>query len=238
MSEAEKQWRMMRDEYLRQIEAELTAVHHPRKKELLADVRDHLEQRFEDLAEGDRTDRQFQQIFEEMGPAEEYAELLKQPPAKKMDIEAIPPALHVINHLLTAVFIILFFVIVGYMLYTADAVVEADPMQEFILHFQPDPQVLGRWKTVDFVDTIDQFVPGKRLDQREFFLKEIAFYKDMKTSKAWLWSKGKIYHPGDQMGSNYLIKTMDGREYLFFEWAPDRNPETGKAPYYVLRKEI
>lgn len=69
MSDAEKKWREMRDEYLQQIEAELTAVRRPRKKELLADVRDHLERRFEELELSQRTDRRFKEILEEMGPA-------------------------------------------------------------------------------------------------------------------------------------------------------------------------
>jgi hypothetical protein len=237
MSDAEKKWREMRDEYLRQIEAELTAVRHPRKKELLSDVRDHLERRFEELDPSQRMDRRFEQILEEMGPAEEYAELLKQPSAKKTEAESASPAFQFLNHLLTGVFVIVLFSVVGYKLYTADIKPKPDPMQDFILKFQPDPQVMGRWVTVDFVESIEQFVPGQRQCRRDFFLTDLEFYKDMKTSKSWLWSKGKFFDPTDQKQGEYQIRTIEGNEYLFWEWLPDRDPQAGRCPYYVLEKE-
>jgi hypothetical protein len=171
-----------------------------------------------------------------MGPAEEYAELLKQPAAKRTEIE-LSPTYQFLSHLLTGVFVIVLFSVVGYKLYTADIKPQPDPVQDFILQYQLDPQVMGRWVTVDFVETIEQFVPGQRQFQRDFFLADLEFYKDMKTSQAWLWSKGKIFFPDVKKESEYRIQTIDGREYLFLEWLPDRDSQTGKSPYYVLEKE-
>lgn len=236
MSDAEKKWREIRDEYLRQIEAELTAVRRPRKKELLADVRDHLELRFEELEPSQRTDRRFKEILEEMGPAEEYAELLKQPAAKKTEIE-LSPRYQFLSHLLTGIFVIVLFSVVGYKLYTADIKARLDPMQDFILSYQLDPRAMGRWVTVDFVETIEQFVPGRRQSPRDFFLTDLEFYNDMKTSKSWLWSKGKFFDPTDQKQGEYQIHAIEGKEYLFLEWLPGQNSQTGRSPYYVLEKE-
>ncbi|HOK66712.1 MAG TPA: hypothetical protein PK054_09880 [Anaerohalosphaeraceae bacterium] len=237
MNDTEKRWRQMRDEYLQQIEAELTSIQHPRKKELLADIREHLERRYEELDPSQRTDSRLQEILEEMGPAEEYAELLKQPSSGKTELETVSPAFRFLNHFLTGVFVIVLVSVVGYKLHTADIKPQPDPLQDFILSYQPDPQIIGRWNTVDFVETPEQFVPDRRRSGQEFFFKEIEFYKDMKTSRAWLWSKGKLYFPDIKKEGEYRIRMIDGQEYLFLEWLPDQNPQTGRSPYYVLEKE-
>lgn len=115
MNEAVNQWRQIRDEYLRQIENELTTVHSPNKKELLADVRRHLEQKFEALPESDRTQEAYHTIIADMGPAEEYAELLAESTPKTNGRPPVPSdRLALINLLLTLLFAAVFIGVIVY----------------------------------------------------------------------------------------------------------------------------
>ena len=69
-------WDNLKQGYLRQVEKSLMKVSSPRKKEVLEDVACHLDQKYRELADDDRTWENYQQIITEMGPAEDYAELL------------------------------------------------------------------------------------------------------------------------------------------------------------------
>lgn len=92
---------------------------------------------------------------------------------------------------------------------------------------------LGSWQTVDFVPNIDDFMPGQKHWQGSFYLNELTFFKDGRTSKVWKWREGYLWHPGNRTRSRYLIKKIGGSIYLFLEWKP-----TGSSPknYYVLKK--
>jgi len=77
MSAERHTWEVLTSDYIRKVEHELAQVDHPRKKEVLQDLRDHLEQRFTDVPPEERTHEQMAAIIEDMGPPEEYAELLQ-----------------------------------------------------------------------------------------------------------------------------------------------------------------
>jgi hypothetical protein len=118
------------------------------------------------------------------------------------------------------------------------------------LAFENDPDVLGKWVSVDFVRTPEGYVPGRRPIIGELFLKEMIFLDNGKlsaaygeekidTSRPWLnWTKGFIMHKGgDHTASKYLIKKIDGVKYLFFEWKSGDVLYFHKpSPYYVLKK--
>jgi len=76
MSAERKIWQALTSKYIRKVERVLAQVDHPRKKEVLQDLRDHLEMRFSDLKPDQRTPKQLEAVIKEMGPPEEYAELL------------------------------------------------------------------------------------------------------------------------------------------------------------------
>jgi hypothetical protein len=76
MSDADATWQRLAADYVRKVEKALSAVDHPRKEEVLADLRAHLHRRFEDLTSEERTPARLSALVEEMGPPEEYAELL------------------------------------------------------------------------------------------------------------------------------------------------------------------
>jgi len=76
MNSENQTWGDVKSKYLREIEKALSAVKHPRIREVLDDVTSHLERRFSELSPQDRSWENFQTIITEMGPASDYAELL------------------------------------------------------------------------------------------------------------------------------------------------------------------
>ena len=107
--------------------------------------------------------------------------------------------------------------------------------------FVNDPQVIGTWKSVDFVGEIDQFKPGEKQWKGrggDLYLKELIFLPDGKTFKPWwTWTKGLVFHSGDKTASKYIIKNIDGSTYMFFEWkSGDYVFRHRKPSYYVLKK--
>ncbi len=62
--------------YLADVERQLKTIDHPRKKEVVEDLRSHLEQRLSEIPSQEPTPAQIEEILAEMGPAEEYPEFL------------------------------------------------------------------------------------------------------------------------------------------------------------------
>jgi len=77
MTSENRTWASLKNEYLHQIEKALASVKHPRSKEVVQDVRSHLDRRFADLKPQEQTWENFQAIITEMGPASDYADLLQ-----------------------------------------------------------------------------------------------------------------------------------------------------------------
>lgn len=105
--------------------------------------------------------------------------------------------------------------------------------------FVNDPEVIGTWKSVDFVGEIKQFEPSKRRWKHgELYFKELSILSNGKTFKPWwTWTKGLIFHSGDKTASKYTIKQIDGSKYMFFEWkSGDYVIRQRKPSYYVLKK--
>jgi hypothetical protein len=106
--------------------------------------------------------------------------------------------------------------------------------------FVNDPEVIGTWEAIDFVETPEEFDPGQRQWTGDFYLKGLSFYEDGRTSGSWTWEKGRLWHPEDQMEARYVIKQIDGLSYLFMEEWRSGDVTTGgqKAGYYVMKKVI
>jgi len=71
----EKDWRQLKEQYLKQIEDVLAESGQPNVESIISDVRSHLDRRFEELQPQQRTWENFQRIITEMGPPSDYAEL-------------------------------------------------------------------------------------------------------------------------------------------------------------------
>ncbi len=104
--------------------------------------------------------------------------------------------------------------------------------------FVNDPDIIGKWKSVDFVNNIQDFKVGNTNFEGELYIKELNFTSDGKVSKtAFNWTKGHILHPGDKTDSSYEIKDIDGDKYMFFQWKNSDYILRGEQPkYYVLKK--
>jgi hypothetical protein len=102
--------------------------------------------------------------------------------------------------------------------------------------FVDDPAVIGEWKSVDFVQKMDDFKPGKQLWTGDLYLKGMTFMAGGRTGGPWQWSKGVLFHPGDKSLGKYEIKELGGARYLFMEWISGDVLIRGQAPrYYVLK---
>jgi bla regulator protein BlaR1 len=103
--------------------------------------------------------------------------------------------------------------------------------------FVDDPQVVGRWTSIDFVKTVNDFSFDERKWQKSLFLAGMSIHKNGTTSGPWTWTKGMIIHPGDQTASRYFIKEMEGLTYMFFEWKSGDYTFRNMEPwFYVLVK--
>ncbi|MHC4665378.1 MAG: hypothetical protein ACYS9T_05400 [Planctomycetota bacterium] len=76
MTSENKTWENLKTKYLCEVEKALSSVQHPRSKDVLADVKSHLEQRFAELKPDQKNWEDFQGIIADMGPPADYAELL------------------------------------------------------------------------------------------------------------------------------------------------------------------
>lgn len=112
MTSQNKQWQDVKDNYLKLIEQKLAQVDHPRRAEILTNVSEHLDNKYAELSPEQQNWENFQQIITEMGPPEEYAELLNVESADKKKRFGI-------NEFLAILFVIVLAAVGGYLIYTA-----------------------------------------------------------------------------------------------------------------------
>jgi hypothetical protein len=103
--------------------------------------------------------------------------------------------------------------------------------------FFDDPQVIGEWESVDFVDAPTSFNPAQKTWKGRLFLKELTFLAGGKTAKPWwTWTKGYLLHSGDKTASHYEIREISGVRYLFLEWKSGDVTISGMKPHYYVLK--
>lgn len=118
--------------------------------------------------------------------------------------------------------------------------------------FKNDEEVLGEWKTVAFVNEIEDFKVDEIVD-RGLYLRGLEFQtggtlkytsqeQDEEGMVEWAspssWSKGYINHYGNETRAEYEIREVDGKEYLFFQWKSGDYTYSvlDYVPYYVLER--
>jgi len=116
--------------------------------------------------------------------------------------------------------------------------------------FVNDPNVIGKWQAVDYVDSVDQFTPGPRFYKDELFLKELAFIKD--GSMLWAssntnnklepasfrWTQGFEIDKQDRTASKYELKEINGSTYMFLEWKDGGYIYLHLKPTYFILKKV
>lgn len=111
------------------------------------------------------------------------------------------------------------------------------------LPFLMDENVLGLWKSIDFVQDMNDFAPNTSKSQ-VLLLKTICFNNDgiairEYENETWhgSWTKGKFIDPQKITASSYEIKLIDNKEYLFVEWKMGNYVYGGAKPnYYVFER--
>jgi hypothetical protein len=83
MTTANDQWEQLRRQYMDRIAKALGTASGSERKQILDDVAVHLDRRFAELTAEEQTWENMQQIITEMGPVEDYAELLEEKPEPK-----------------------------------------------------------------------------------------------------------------------------------------------------------
>lgn len=110
------------------------------------------------------------------------------------------------------------------------------------LPFIADDRVLGRWKSICFVNNADDFDPNN--SDNELWLKETNFYPNGRvvriySDESWedKWTKGFVLDCKKSTASQYTFKSIDNIEYLFVEWKMGNYVYGGAKPgYYVFTR--
>lgn len=129
---------------------------------------------------------------------------------------------------------------IGLVSYTAAWLVLCDRNEDNVnLPFVMDPQVIGEWKSVDFVDNPDEFNLGNRVWTEDLFLfKKFDVYSDGRTSYRWLtWTKGYFINKSDRTAANYQIRKLNGTNYLFLEWKNGDYILFHRAPHFFVLQQ-
>ena len=100
-----------------------------------------------------------------------------------------------------------------------------------------DEDAVGEWETVDFVKNVDDFNPDIPCEGILYW-KNVKFYingemdYNLRKSK---WTKGYIWQ-NDTIPA-YIIKNIDGENYMFIQWkSGDYTIRKMKPCYYVFKK--
>ena len=104
--------------------------------------------------------------------------------------------------------------------------------------FTSDERVIGKWKTVDFVEDYQGYTPKET--ERKLFIDSLTFNEDgsIQERKESNWTKGFVTEfPLEQTKSQYIIQEINGNTYLFVQWkSGDYKYRHYKPYYYVLKK--
>lgn len=112
------------------------------------------------------------------------------------------------------------------------------------LPFEIDEKIIGKWKTIAYVDNIEDF-PGKINPDQILWLEYVDFKRNGQVirkyfkGKKWFdrWTKGKLLDHEKSVVSKYFFKQVKGKEYMFLEWKMGNYIYGGALPtYYVFVK--
>lgn len=259
MNSENKLWEKLKADYLSQIKEVLSSLDSPRKKEILEDVKNHLDRRFNELGSNPQTMENLQRIISDMGPASDYAELLGENSVKPYGIwrHFVVNACFSLTILATLILVsqILDYVsrpYFGIRVAPQQYEVAVEPVFTFMtlqgryvdlankIPFVNDPNIIGQWKSVDFVHNLNDFVPGQKKWQWDLWYKGQTFFEGGRTNNEFKWTKGLLINinPFSQTVSHYLIKPINGIPYLFLEWkSGDYTILHRKPSWYVMVKD-
>lgn len=109
-------WEKLKKQYLDEIADVLDSVEDSIRNNILSDVAAHLEQRRSELGPDRQTSEHYGKIIQDMGPAEDYAELLNEERHNRSccDMPAVSFWWLCVNRIVDAVFILLLFGVIAW----------------------------------------------------------------------------------------------------------------------------
>ena len=116
------------------------------------------------------------------------------------------------------------------------------------LPFVDDPDVHGAWRVVDFVKDSALFDPeNPTYPQEQLFVIQLQFApsgvlifqsRNMVNSTYYTWTAGYVLSQRNRTASAYDIRTIAGKQYMFWEWKSGDYAYGNKKPsYYVFVKD-
>ncbi len=110
------------------------------------------------------------------------------------------------------------------------------------LPFTYDNEVIGKWRSINFIDKMEDFSPNHRIEN--LYLKEIEFYTDGNIVQRYMdeewndkWTKGFLLNLHRTTAAAYEIHYIEGVPYLFLEWKMGNYIYGGMKPnYYVFTR--
>ncbi len=109
--------------------------------------------------------------------------------------------------------------------------------------FVDDRRAIGSWNSVDFVEAVDDFVPGTKSWPGDLYLARFDIMENGKLDAATTsenapeyiltWTNGLILDMQNKLARGYQIKELDGEEYMFYEW---KSVGISKPWYFVFKK--
>jgi hypothetical protein len=255
MTTSDKTWDSLKAGYLRQVEKSLAAAGYPSSKGIVEEVDAHLDQRFADLPPEKRNWDGYQAAITEMGPPSDYAELLGLATLRRRIITwrrvAIGvPLILLLVFLLFAIGVLRGIIPLGF--YQGPRIYPL-PGERFEWTFETDPQLVGQWEGVDFVDSPAQFKPESKSWRGELWLRNLDFRdggdvfiavgsdgaveSKLHAWTGWAWTKDWILDRACTTRAQYRIEQVDDGTYLFFPWlSGDVSLRNLEPSYYVLKK--
>ncbi len=111
--------------------------------------------------------------------------------------------------------------------------------------FVPDKNVIGTWKTFDFIKNRNDFKPTRKTWKGgELFLESIKFLPDGRLvtvtgnrESMVNWTKGLELNKCNKTACAYEIVEYEGKEFLILEWKSGDYSFAGRIHYYVLTRE-
>lgn len=106
--------------------------------------------------------------------------------------------------------------------------------------FKPNPDVLGSWKVIDRVETIEDFNPDKKMNARRVPYRSLTLKEKGRThDRLWIWSGNMLMDLDKNAAWKMKVKTIAGVDYLFVEaggysW---RTKAGWKPDWLVLKRE-
>lgn len=118
--------------------------------------------------------------------------------------------------------------------------------EDINIPFVIDENVLGKWKSVGYVEFIEDFSINENFDEYlwlktiEFKENGVAIRKYFNDDTNWndKWTKGLLLDQVKEVASKYIIKKINNEDYMFMEWKMGNYIYDKQKPWFYVFKRI